>query len=278
MTGHRHRPVLAAGAPHGQGEVALALAAVARADDAQDVGVPVQELPGPLLAEHVVADLGVLAGQLAQLGDPVRIGQEPYVDHEVGVDRQPVLVTEGQHGGPELTPRLAAVAQERGLDRRTQLVHGAVAGVDHQVGLLAQAGQQPPLGTDAVDQPAAALQRVLAPHVLEPADEDVVTGLEEHHPRAHLPVGQLTDDASQILGEPAAAHVHDDGQPGDRALAAAAEVDERRDQFRRQVVDDVEPEVLEALGGRRASRAGQAGDDDGLERAGRLSHRRFHRC
>ena len=54
------------------------------------------------LAEDVVAHVGVEAGVRAQLGDPVRVRQEPAVEHEVGVAGQAVAV-------PEATrPRCAA--------------------------------------------------------------------------------------------------------------------------------------------------------------------------
>ena len=42
--------------------------------------------------------------------------------------------------------------------------------------------QQFALGGDAVEDPAAALQRVRAPALLEAADQDVVVGVQEQHP------------------------------------------------------------------------------------------------
>ena len=66
--------------------------------------------------------------------------------------------------------------------------------------------------------------------------------------RGRMPaLGEVANDAAQVGGERPAAHVHDDGEAGDRALAAAAEIDQRRHEFGRQVVDDEVAEILQAL-------------------------------
>ena len=59
-------------------------------------------------------------------------------------------------------------------------------GVQDQVGLAADAAQQLALGSDPVHDPAVFLQRMRAADALEPADQGLVAGLEEHHagPRA----------------------------------------------------------------------------------------------
>ena len=82
------------------------------------------------------------------------------------------------------------LAAERVLDLAAQVVHGQVAGVDHQVGDPVQVAQQRPLGGDAVDQPAAALQRVGPADALEPAHQHLVGGLQEQHPRDGTPAGR----------------------------------------------------------------------------------------
>src|SRR5690348_5208550 len=74
LLGDRHAAVLAAGAAHGQRQVALALPPVARDEQAQDVGVAVDELRGVVLAEDVVADVGILPGLRPELRHPVRVG------------------------------------------------------------------------------------------------------------------------------------------------------------------------------------------------------------
>ena len=52
------------------------------------------ELLEPAVAPDVVDDPRVEAGQRAQLGLPVRVGQEAHVEREVGVARRAVLVAE----------------------------------------------------------------------------------------------------------------------------------------------------------------------------------------
>jgi len=83
---------------------------------------------------------------VAQLGHPERVGQEPGVQHVVGVGRQTVLEAEGQHGDPQPAHVFPA---EQLLDPAAQLVHVQVAGVDDHIGGLAGLLQQFPLRRDA---------------------------------------------------------------------------------------------------------------------------------
>ena len=185
----------------------------------QDLGVPVEELGGVVLAEHVVAHLVVAAGELAQLGDPVRVGQEPHVDDEVGVDRQAVLEAE-RHARSRAgsAPRRAPSAGERRSRSRGAARAPTVAGVEDQVGLVAQparaararrrcrrsGGRRPAAGARAARSRSGARARRRAPRGTAPAGAC---------PRS----AEVADDAAQVAGERPAAHVHDDGEPGDRA-------------------------------------------------------------
>ena len=65
------------------------------------------------------ADLVVEAVELAQLGDPERVGQEAHVEHEVGVERHAVLEAEGQDGQPQ---SLGGLTSEEGADLAAELV------------------------------------------------------------------------------------------------------------------------------------------------------------
>ena len=134
----------------------------------QQLQVAVDELDGALLAQHVVADVLVAARVLAQLGDPVRVRQEPQVDHEVGVHRQAVLEAERDDADPG---RLRDVLAEGPLEQQAQGRDGDRRGVDDEVRGVAQRAEQRALGGDTVDEPPVALERVAAAHLLEPADE-----------------------------------------------------------------------------------------------------------
>ena len=77
-------------------------------------------------------------------------------------------------------------------------------------------------------------------------------------------VEQLLEPAEVL----AAAHVADDRHLVDLAALAAEEVDQRRGQLRRQVVDAEVAGVLEGVDGLRLARARKAGDDDELQGLG----------
>ena len=61
-------------------------------------------------------------------------------------------------------------------------------------------------------------QRMRAAHALEPADQGLVAGLEEHDVGPGAPGLEVADDRLQVGAERAAAHVDDRGDPGHSAL------------------------------------------------------------
>ena len=116
------------------------------------------------LGQHVVPHLRVLPGHGGQLGDPVRVGQEAAVRHDVGDHRQAVLVAErdqGQGRGP------AAVPPPKKSLIRARSWWIEPRGVEHEVGVLADPAQRLPLGGDAVGHLVRALQRVRPPLAVE---------------------------------------------------------------------------------------------------------------
>ena len=106
-----------------------------------------------------------------------------------------------------------------------------------------------------------------APVVLEPPYQHLVARLQEQHARAHALRREVEDHPAQVGREGPAAHVHDDGDAGDRALRPAAQLDHGRYQLRWQVVDDEVAKILQALRRSTPAGSGQASDDDRVERA-----------
>jgi len=102
LLGEIDRAVLSAGAADGDGEVAAVVcdeAGQPACDEVVDVG------------EHLLREGGVIqkvdhglvaSGERAQRRIVMRVGQAAHVEYEIGVQRQPVLETEGleQQGEP----------------------------------------------------------------------------------------------------------------------------------------------------------------------------------
>jgi len=77
-----------------------------------------------------------------------------------------------------------------------------VGGVDRQVGLAAQVGEDLPLPLESVEQPATGLQRVRPPGRLLAPDQNVVGRLQEDQRRvaiADLALGQVGTTAIGCL-------------------------------------------------------------------------------
>ena len=179
-------------------------------------------------------------------------------------------------GMPYLKPKLITVTLSRvvsgGAERLGdpvgELVDVEVGGVDDQVGVAAQVAEHlaaragrpsssRPLPCSGCGRRAASCRRTSTSSVASRKSSVVVPA-----------GGALGEVGLQRLEERAGADVDHDR---DRLLDAAALVDQPdhvAQQARRQVVDDVEAEVLELLGGGAAPGAGHAGDDDQLAVAG----------
>ena len=151
---------------------------------------------------------------------------------------------------------VSGVPKARG-DLVLELVHVERGGVDDQVGVAAQAGHHDPLLLDALEQPAAALERVRSPRGLLAAHEDVVGGLEEEQGRA--PGRELRGQLrAERVEEHAGAYVDHGRDRLADALLLVDQPDHVADQLGREVVDHEVAEVLELLGGGAATGAGHA--------------------
>ena len=122
--------------------------------------------------------------------------------------------------------------------------------------------QQLALGGDAVGQPAVALQRVRPAHALEPADQHLVVGVDEHHPRAgsraRAAPGPRRPGRWRRRGCARRAPSRCAGPRRRPACASSAMSSMQR---LRQVVDHVVADVLQRPGDRAAPAAGDPGDD-----------------
>src|SRR6478752_2669321 len=264
--GHRDAAVLAARAADGDLHEPLALGEVALGDRLEDGEVLLQEPAGSGLGEHVVRHLGVATVLRAQLGDPVRVGQEAHVGHPVGVDGDAVL--EAEADDRDLEARRRGRAEQLG-DPVLQLVDVEVGGVEQHVGIATDVGHRAALALQTVEQASATLEGVRPAGSLLATHQHLLGRLEEEQRRGaagHLLVAVGLQGVEE-RARPDVDH-HRDG-----LVDPAAVVDEAHHvahQRRREVVDDEVAEVLELLGRRAAAGAGHAGDDHEL--AGRGFH------
>ncbi len=167
--------------------------------------VGVQELVRTGLAQHIVADRGMLSGMWPQLIHPVRVRQEPNVDDHIRIHRETVLKTEGLDGHADVCNGLAA---EGTLDGRAQGGDGKGRGVDHQVRRSPYRRKQRPFRRDALSERLAALQRVAPPVVLVPADQTLVRRLQKQHPGTDSAGGQVGADRLEVAGEASGPDIH----------------------------------------------------------------------
>src|ERR1700742_3804821 len=101
--------MLAPGAAKGYRQVALSFLDVARQQEEQQLGDPVEKFGGLGEFADVFCHLGMAPGQVAELRHEMRIGQEPYVENQVRLQGYPVLVTEADRGHQQVLVRAATL-------------------------------------------------------------------------------------------------------------------------------------------------------------------------
>ena len=107
----RDRTVTAAGAPDPYREIRLSFRRVLRHQEPQQVQRPIQELPRRLGLVEKLPDLAVAPGMRPQVGDEVRVGQEPDIEQQVRIDGNAVLEPEAQDRDDQLRPRRGATVR-----------------------------------------------------------------------------------------------------------------------------------------------------------------------
>ena len=105
LLGQGDRAVEATRAAERDPQLILALGAIRRGGEGQELGDELEEPIRRRLLEDEVADLRLLAGERLQLRVPVGVRQEADVEDEIGLERQAVLVAKGDDVDAKLVLR-----------------------------------------------------------------------------------------------------------------------------------------------------------------------------
>jgi hypothetical protein len=164
------------------------------------------------VARDVLGDARIVAGQRAQLGDVVRVGQEPHVEGEVGVAHLAVLEAERRERDRQ---RLRRARQHLAADAPPQRRGAHARRVDDEVGPVAQRRQRGALGGDARRHLPGRGERMAPARLLVARQQRLVVGVEEEDAVAEPGPLELLEHLEQRVEELAAAHVADHRGPLD---------------------------------------------------------------
>src|SRR5262249_45085550 len=127
-----HRAMSASGTPDRDGDVALSLALVERHQEIEQFAESANGLPRLLALIQVFDDRLIVAGQVFQFGDEMRVGQETHVEDQVSVQRDPVFEPEADDRDLGFARRV--LRRETVPQPRAQRVDGVIGGVNYDVG------------------------------------------------------------------------------------------------------------------------------------------------
>ena len=254
-------------ASHGDREVGLPLVHVAGDDHVQQPPQAIDEVSVLRLALHVGAYSLVRARKRPELVDPVGVGQEAHVEHQVGVTRGPVL--EPERDERHLQAVLGRRLGERLADLLPELVRGQVRGVDYQIGLTPEALHHQPLLAYPLHHPVGGRERMPAAGGLVAVDQIVVGRVQVQDPVLHPCLVEILQRLRELAEEHAAARVHHYRHTG-RTAGARSQLCHLGQERRREIVDHEVAQVLERVGRLRATRAGHSRDQRERRRRQRL--------
>ena len=217
-----------AGAAHGQGQIALSLALIARQQRQEEMRQILEKGPKGRIRLDIGTHRRVAACERAQLLAVMRIGEEAHIEDQIGFPRQAVAIGKGHHGDCQTG---AAVQREMPLHQPLQIADGEIGAVDHQIGGIGQILQQQPLLADAVGDGPVEGQRMASARLGEAALQHLVGAGEEDQadalPRLRL---QALDTLQQGRGTEAP------GAAVDAERHGAVEVRWGVEQSQRQIV------------------------------------------
>ena len=204
--------------------------------------------------EHEVAHLRVVSGERPQIVLPMRVGEEPHVHHDVGVQRQTVLEPETLDGDLQTGPGRCV---EGVVDALLELVHVEVARVDHEVSGSSDRLEHRTLELDRFDEAVGLVgERMTSSGRVVTAHQFRRRRVEEDHPNV-VSVGPQLTDLGEHLGVLAPG---DQCEPLDVARRFRCQLHDRADQRGRQIVHDEPPEILQHIGDPRPTGPRQPGD------------------
>ena len=103
------------------------------------------------------------------------------------------------------------------------------------------------------------------PRLLVAADDHVVRCLDKEQLVGYAARIQLTEHAHKVIEELTAACVHHDGGTADLPVRLTAEINELRDEYRREIIHTKVAEILHITRGERLSAPRQPRHDHGTE-------------
>ncbi len=185
----------------------------------------------------------VVAGQRAQLGLVVRVGQEADVEHQVRVAAGPYLKPKLSNVRPAARGVCAGSSSSASLRRSIAAVRPV--GVDDHVRALAQWRQQRRARGDPVGDAARRRERVAAAGLLVAGEQRRLVGLEEQHAVLDPALAQVVEHRRQALEVAPATDVGDDRRARHLRAAVREQLDQRPDHLRGQIVHAEVALVLE---------------------------------
>ena len=92
-----HRPVLSARTSKRNRKITLAFFDVMRQQKLEHIGRLLQKLRRLRKIPHILRHLRMLARQLPELRNKVRIRQKPHIEHHIRIRRHTILESEARH-------------------------------------------------------------------------------------------------------------------------------------------------------------------------------------
>ena len=216
---------------------------------------------------QVAHDLRVASRVRPQRRHEMRVGQEPDVEQQIRIDRDPVFEPEAENRDDQLGAWRRA-RRDAGEDV-TQLVDRHLRGVQHVIGELPDGPHRGALLADPFDRRAIGRERVRPARFAEAAHQRGLRRFEKDQDGIESFAGlEPPVDPGKLPQQFSLADVHHDGRARNLRAGAQRQLREHRKERHRQIVDAEVAEVLERPYRLRFAGPRQPGEHDEPRRDG----------
>jgi len=258
--GHHHGAMLAAGATERDGEVAFTFVDVVGNQIGKKALHAAEKFSRLGEGLDVAANARVFAGEAAQLGNEVGIGQEAHVKHEVGVGGHSEFIAKTNEGNEE---RPLAFGFEAFVDEVAEFVNVELGGVNDHVGELADGLHQEFFLAEAFADGVILAEGMRAASFAVAAKERVFGGFDIDEDDGVV-AAKMLEEARKLGELQAFAGINEQSGALETAFAGGVEFGEDGDEVDRKIVDAVVAHIFEGFEDGALAGAGESGEDDEL--------------
>src|SRR5574337_1369180 len=273
MTGElfyqKHRTVMTARTTERNRQIGAALLFAQRDDEIEQIHQAHKVRLGHGGAHEELGYSGIESGQRPQVIDKVRAGQKSGIKHQIGIERQSMLIAERGQG--ETDSGYRSLNHECLRQEPFQVMNRQRTRINNQIGPIPKTGQHLPFCGNSCQGRLSGCEGMRTPALAESPHEDLIVRVQEHDLDG-VPFGPKHLQGVEEWGQKLApTDIDDQRNPLSCRFRLYAEPHKGGDKGGREVIDTKKTDIFQALDCLALTGPGHPGDNDNLSRFHRMT-------